>query len=318
MLPDTTSPTARSLLVLELLQDAPGITAERLSQHLGVSERAVRRYVGILREAGVPIESMRGPYGGYRVGRGLRLPPLMFTATEALGLVMAVLEGHHDTSDPADPVGSAIGKIARVLPAAVSRSVEAVRRVQARGPDPDSSPATEVAAAVVQASSDQRRLRFGYRRGPDRQVVMEVDPWAVVVRYGRWYLLCWSHTVEARRVLRIDRMTDIEPLEPTFEPPDDLDPLDALEEHLSEGWRLEVEVVIDAPLHHVARRVRRNVGRLEPIDDEHTRLVGSTDEPEWYAEHLAELRVPFHVVGPPELRDAVRDLGRLLLAAAEG
>ncbi|MFZ0139945.1 MAG: HTH domain-containing protein, partial [Aeromicrobium sp.] len=97
MLRETTSPTARALLVLELLQNAPGITADRLGERLGVSERAARRYVAILRETGIPIESTRGPYGGYRVGRGVRLPPLMFTATEALGLVMAALEGHRQT-----------------------------------------------------------------------------------------------------------------------------------------------------------------------------------------------------------------------------
>ena len=59
-----TSPTARALLALELVQGSPGITAERLADKLGVSERAARRYVGILREAGIPIESVRGPYGG--------------------------------------------------------------------------------------------------------------------------------------------------------------------------------------------------------------------------------------------------------------
>jgi predicted DNA-binding transcriptional regulator YafY len=117
--PDS-SPTARALLTLELVQDAPGITADRLADKLGVSERAARRYVGILREAGIPIESVRGPYGGYRVGRGLRLPPLTFSATEALGLVMAVLDGHHEAGDPTDPVGSALGKIIRGLPEAVA------------------------------------------------------------------------------------------------------------------------------------------------------------------------------------------------------
>src|SRR5213596_3384782 len=114
------SPTARALLALELLQGSPGITADRLADKLGVSERAARRYVGILREAGIPIESVRGPYGGYRLGRGLRLPPLMFSAAEAIGLVMAVLDGHHDAGDPTDPVGSALGKLVRALPEAVA------------------------------------------------------------------------------------------------------------------------------------------------------------------------------------------------------
>jgi predicted DNA-binding transcriptional regulator YafY len=63
------------------------------------------------------------------VGRGLRLPPLTFTAAEAMGLVMAVLEGHRNAADPADLVGSALGKIVRVLPERVAAPVRAVRAV---------------------------------------------------------------------------------------------------------------------------------------------------------------------------------------------
>src|SRR4051794_41328029 len=122
------SPTARALMALELLQASPGITAERLADKLGVSDRAARRYVAILREAGIPIESVRGPYGGYSVGRGLRLPPLLFTSAEALGLVMAVLDGHHQAAHPTEPVGSALGKIVRALPQPVAAQAELGRR----------------------------------------------------------------------------------------------------------------------------------------------------------------------------------------------
>ncbi len=74
------------------------------------------------------MESTRGPYGGYRAGRGIRLPPLVFTATEALGLVMAVLDGSHAAADADDPVGAALGKIIRVLPENVGRQAATMRR----------------------------------------------------------------------------------------------------------------------------------------------------------------------------------------------
>src|SRR6185437_15678847 len=96
---------------------------------LGVTERAARRYVAILREADLPIQSVSGPHGGYRVGRGLRLPPLMFSAAEAMGLVMAVLEGHRGAADPTDPVGAALAKILRVLPERAAGQVRAFRDV---------------------------------------------------------------------------------------------------------------------------------------------------------------------------------------------
>ena len=197
---DTTSPTARALLALELIQGSPGITADRLGDRLGVSDRAARRYVGILREAGIPIESVRGPYGGYRVGRGLRLPPLMFSAVEALGLVMAVLDGHHDASDPSGPVGSALGKIVRALPAPVAEQAEAVRRATAPAPDRGAArPDPGTTAALVRACSERRRTRLDYRTEAGSEWVVEVEPWAVVVRHGRWYLLCRSCRAEAVR-----------------------------------------------------------------------------------------------------------------------
>ncbi|MEQ4722026.1 WYL domain-containing protein [Nonomuraea sp. B19D2] len=316
MKPDT-SPTARALLALELVQGTPGITADRLADKLGVSERAARRYVEILREAGIPIESVRGPYGGYRLGRGLRLPPLMFSAAEALGLVMAVLDGHHQAGDPTDLVGSALGKIVRALPEPVAAQVEAVRRTTAPAPDRAAArPDPDTTNALVQACSNHRRVRLDYRSEAGSEWVIEAEPWAVVVRHGRWYLLCRNHTADARRAYRIDRVRGVEVLDDTFNPPADLDPVATLEEHLAVGWEYDVEVVIDAPVDAVARCLPRALGRLQPLDTGTTRLVGSTGNPVWYAEQLAAIRAPYRIVKCPELRQAARVLGQRLLAAA--
>jgi predicted DNA-binding transcriptional regulator YafY len=310
------SPAARALLVLEMIQNAPGITAERLGERLGLSDRAVRRHVGVLREAGIPVESTRGRYGGYRIGRGLRLPPLMFTPAEALGLVMAVLEGHPAGEE--DPVGQALGKIVRALPEPLARPADAVRRVPARGwhvvvPD------AEVTLQLVQASDAGRRVRLRYGHDQDREWDVVLDPWAVVVRHRRWYLLGWSHDKQARRVLRVDRVRSVALLPETFEAPADLDALDAVEEQLSMGWKHVVEVVIEAPLEECRHWLARSLGRLEEIDEHRTRLLATTDEPEWYAAQLANLPMRFRLVGSPEVRAAMVDLGgRLLTAATDG
>jgi predicted DNA-binding transcriptional regulator YafY len=311
------SPTARALLALELLQASPGISGERLAEKLGVSDRAARRYVGILREAGIPIESVRGPYGGYRVGRGLRLPPLIFTATEALGLVMAVLDGHHNASDPADLVGNALGKIMRALPQPVAAQAEAVRRSTAPAPDRGAArPDPETTTALVQACASGRRVRLSYRSEAGSEWDMDVDPWAVVVRHGRWYLLCWSHSASARRAYRIDRAHDVRLLDYTFSPPADLDPVAMLEDHLGVGWEYETEIVIDAPFEAVARCVPRALGRLEQIDTGSSRLTGSTSNPAWYAEQLVTIPASYRILGCPELQEAARVLGQRMLAAA--
>jgi predicted DNA-binding transcriptional regulator YafY len=204
------SPAGRALRALELLQAEPGITGGRLAAQLGVTERAARRYIAILREAGIPVESTRGPYGGYRAARGIRLPPLVFTATEALGLVMAVLDGSHAAADADDPVGAALGKIIRVLPENVGRPAATMRRHACAAPDRGAvRPDPETTSALVDAIAAQRRVSIGYRSQSGRQWAEDVDPWAVVVRHGRWYLLCHSHRADAVRAFRIDRIQSV-------------------------------------------------------------------------------------------------------------
>jgi predicted DNA-binding transcriptional regulator YafY len=113
----------------------------------------------------------------------------MFTAAEALGLVMAVLEGHSKAADPADPVGGALAKIVRVLPERVAGPVRSVRDVSGWGAADQYRPSPELTTALIESSAAARRLRLAYRMGAaDRE--MEVDPWAVVLRHSRWYLPC--------------------------------------------------------------------------------------------------------------------------------
>jgi predicted DNA-binding transcriptional regulator YafY len=308
------SPTARALLALEVIQNHPGITAQSLGDSLGVTERAARRYVAILREADLPIESVSGPHGGYRVGRGLRLPPLMFTAAEAIGLVMAVLEGHRDAASPTDLVGGALAKIVRVLPERVSGPVRALRTVPPPLAAPGTSPSPVLAAQLIEACTAAHRVRLGYRlHTADR--MMDIDPWAVVLRHSRWYLLGWSHTVQARRVLRVDRIVSVDALPDAFTPPNDLDALRTLEEHLSQGWTYPVDVLVEATVEEVSRWLPRSLGRLEPEPEGRTRIRATTDEPDWYARQLAVLPAPFRIIGSPELQRAAAALGRRLVQA---
>jgi predicted DNA-binding transcriptional regulator YafY len=229
-----------------------------------------------------------------------------------------VLDGHHDAADAADPVGSALGKLLRALPEPVARQADAVRLTTAPAPDRAAArPDPETATSLVQACAERRRVRLVYRSEAGSEWAMEVDPWAVVVRHGRWYLLCWSHSADARRTYRIDRVREVEMLSDTFSPPADLDPVAVLEENLAIGWEYEVEVVIDAPFDTVARCVPRSVGRLEPIGPESSRLVGTTSNPKWYAEQLTAIPASYRIMGGPEVQQAARVLGQRLLAAGE-
>jgi predicted DNA-binding transcriptional regulator YafY len=230
---------------------------------------------------------------------------------------MAVLDGHHNASDPADPVGSALGKIMRALPEPVAAQAEAVRRTTAPAPDRAAArPDPATTTALVQACLNRQQIRLGYRSEAGSELVIDVEPWAVVVRHGRWYLLCRSRTSDARRAYRIDRVRAVEVLDDTFSPPADLDPVAMLEEHLAVGWEYDVDVVIHAPFDEVARCVPRALGRLTPLDAKTSRLAGSTGNPTWYAEKLAAIPASYRITACPELQDAARVLGERLLAAS--
>lgn len=315
----TTNPTARALRTLELVQVHPGITAEQIGDRLGASDRAVRRWIANLRAAGVAIESEPGRYGGYRLGRGHRPPPLVFTANEALALVMAVLDGHHVAADDGEPVGSALAKLEAVLPEHVARHAGAVRRHARAAPDRAAArPDPMTTGALVDALTTRCPLVLTYRPESGRLRRFTVDPWAIVVRHARWYLLCHSHTADAARALRVDRIVALGPLDGPLrvEPPADLDPVAWLEHHLSTGWRHHTHVVFDAPVDTVKPYVTASAGRLSPVEHDRCELIGTTDNPAAYAaERLATIPLPFRVIGGPELRDAVRQLGDRLDAA---
>ncbi|WP_420451992.1 helix-turn-helix transcriptional regulator [Ilumatobacter sp.] len=306
-------PVAHALRVLRLLQANPGIGAAEIAGRLEISERAVRRYIATLRSVGISIDSTRGRYGGYRIGRSTEPPPLVFESGEVLGLVTAVLDGHHAAADPDDPVGSALSKLIASLPAATARQASIVRSHARAAPDRGAARSNPtVVTSLADALAEERRVRFDYTTSAGRTFEVDCDPWAVVVRHGRWYLLCHAHRPDATRSYRIDRITRLGTLTAatTTAPPADFDPVTALEAHMATGWEYDAVIDFDAPIGDVAPWVRPPMGRLEASPDgQRCRLRGTTSNPQMYAsEWLAPIPHPFHVHGGPELRDAVHDV----------
>jgi predicted DNA-binding transcriptional regulator YafY len=140
----------------------------------------------------------------------------------------------------------------------------------------------------------------------------------VVVRYGRWYLLCHSHHADALRTFRVDRISQVAVLEDTFEVPADLDPAAALEANLGQGWEHDTRVRFEAPLAEVRPWVRPVMGELRELPGGGCELVGTTSNPEAYAgEWLAGVPLAFTVVGGEELRAAVATVGARLTRAVQ-
>lgn len=154
-----------------------------------------------------------------------------------------------------------------------------------------------------------------YRSEAGTELTVDVDPWGVVARAGRWYLLCYSHHVEAVRTYRVDRIASVARTTRRFDLPEDLDPVAALGEHLGTGWRYPTRVVFSAPLEEVQRWVRPPMGHLEPHEAGCV-LIGTTSSPGMYArEWLSVIPFPFRVEGGDELRASVAEVVAQFTAA---
>lgn len=318
---EATRPASRILSMLELLQDRPGITGPQLADQLGVSGRTVRRYVGALQEMGIPIEPTAGRYGGYRLISGFRLPPLMFSADEAIGLVLAIIAARpQGVSGAEHPAERAIAKIERVLSPDLARKVSDIREgvimpsglwdAGALFPSPD------VLTTLTHASLGSHRIWMRYSRADGDESAREVDPYGIVALFGRWYLHGWCHLRHDRRTFRVDRIRRADLLPKSFERPGDIDVLAAVESSLamSRGWRVVVRV--DAAMDDVRCHVPRALAVLEVDSDDRTILMASTDDVDWFAWRLMNIPYELTVIEPPELRDAFGRIGERMQAIA--
>ena len=307
------SPTSRALQALALIQARPGIPAQDLADRLGVTTRAVRRCVATLRDAGVPVAARSGPDGGYRIGRGVRMPPMLFSEAEALGLTMAVLPD----AGTDGPLASALDKLVQALPGRVGEQATLMRRtaVASRAVAAAEPPDPRTGIALVRAVAERRVVTITYAAASGRVAERTLDPWAVVARRRRWYLVARDHRPDAVRTLRLDRVRAVEVLDRAAHPPADLDPAALLEEHLGAGWTHETRVVFDRPPEEVRRFCGPVMGTLAPHPGGCV-LTGTTDNPEMYAaEWLAGVPLPFRVEGGPELREAVARTAERLRAS---
>lgn len=308
------SPTARVLRTLDLIHNRPGVTAAEVADRLGVTERAVRRYVGTLRDAGVPVNGNTGRYGGYQIGRGVRLPPVAFSGAEALALVMALVDSRAG-APPDSLVGEGVGKLLRALPDSVARPARQLWQTIAAAPSDYPRPDPSVTSGLIEAVAAARRVRLGYRSAAGHEWTSEVDPWAVVVRRGLWYLLCAIRDGEVR-TYRVDRVTSLDLLNGRADVPVELDAVAQLEQSLSRGWEYPTRVRFPAAtVDRVRHWLPGTMGELV-ADGDDCLLIGTTSNPDMYAgEWLAQVPLPFVVEGGTELRAAVAAVAERLRAS---
>ena len=313
-------PTTRLLSMLELLQARERIGVPELARRLEVGERTVRRYAARLREMGIPVEAELGRYGAYYLRSGYRLPPMIFTDEEALGLALGLLAARHlGLAGVAPAVEGALGKLERVMSEALRGRIRALQETVSIAATRPRAPArSEALLTLAAAVGEQRRVRLCYSSGLSRETKREVDPYGVMHREGYWYAVGYCHLRKGMRLFRLDRVLEAEMLEETFARPAGLDSPGAVLSAVANthGDRWSVEVLLETRVEEVRGQLPWVGLSLEQTEGG-TLLRCSTWSLEWPARVLAGLDCSFVVRRPTELRDALEQRAEKLATLAK-
>ncbi|MEZ0106611.1 putative DNA-binding transcriptional regulator YafY [Catenulispora sp. EB89] len=316
-------PVGRVLTLLELLQSGGVRPAAELADRLGVDPRTVRRYVDHLLDLDIPVESVRGRHGGYRLARGFRLPPLMLGDDEALAVLLGLLSGRRSgltaTLGPAGETAAA--KIRRVLPARLADRLDGVlESIAFTGGEQDQSAAPDatVLLTIADAVANRRPIALAYGDRTDRTV----HPYAIVSHEKRWYVRALDPAIAEERTFRLDRIGAVRTLPGTFEPPAE-DPVRGLVTGFATAeYRHEVVIRVEGTVEQIRTRFPASVATLQPLADEGRprwhRLAIRAERLDWLPATLAALDLPFEIERPAELRDLVLALAERLASRARG
>ncbi|MGP3977941.1 helix-turn-helix transcriptional regulator [Streptomyces sp. 8N114] len=325
--------SARLLSLLSLLQvrrDWPGAL---LAERLCVSPRTVRRDVDRLRELGYPIMASKGPDGGYRLGAGTELPPLLFDDEQAVALAVALQSAAGTGAGIEEAAARALNTVRQVMPARLRHRIDTLQ-VTAVG-RPTARPTPQVDSRVLMALSAavhaREVLRFDYASASPSGAGQDstgppprrAQPHHLVTWSGRWYLVAWDLDREDWRIFRADRISPRTPTGPRFTPREvpggEVAAFVADRFQGSDGpddWPCRGEVILDLPAAAVSRYVHD--GLVEELGPDRCRLVlGSWSWP-GLAATIGRFDADIEVVGPPELRHAFAHLARRYADASAG
>ncbi|MGW1676943.1 helix-turn-helix transcriptional regulator [Saccharopolyspora sp. NPDC002376] len=301
---------ARLLRLLSLLQMGRDWSGTELAERLEVTTRTVRRDVDRLRELGYPVHTTIGPNGGYRLGPGAALPPLLLDDDEAVAVAVGLhtaAAGHVTGAEEASL--RALTKLEQVLPSRLRHRVTTLRNaVVTMSPGNEPGVRAAVLTAVSAAVRAAETLRFDYLDHNGTASRRNVEPHRLVCWGRKWYLVGWDVERTAWRTFRVDRMTLRTPNGPRFahrEPPDG-DVAAYLRRTMGfEMWPLRSHLLVHAPAANINSRID---GIVTPVDESTCRLELASDSYDLVALVVGMLDADFEVESPPELAEHLHKL----------
>lgn len=314
------TPTARLLDLLSILQRGGEHPGPALAERLGVTERTVRRDVDRLRELGYAVEARRGSEGAYRLGAGgTALPPLLLDEEEAIALAVCVRTAAGDSvRGVGEAAERALAKLRQSLPTRARTQAEALSAATVRLPSTTGAEVDETVLLEVSAACrTPERLELGYRSAAGVETERRVDPYRVVNVDRRWYLMAYDVDRRDWRTFRLDRIRAVRRTGHGVRLVDPPDPVTYVRASISTApYPFRARVVVHAPAREVARHIGPSVGTIEEIDDERSRLEFGADDLDYLAVELGRLGHEFDVEEPDELRPHLAAMAARLGRAA--
>jgi predicted DNA-binding transcriptional regulator YafY len=303
--------SARLLRLLALLQTRKEWAGTELAGRLDVTTRTLRRDVDRLRELGYPVNARIGVGGGYQLGAGAEMPPLLLDDDEAVAVAFGLQSG---AVGPVIGIGEpslrALTKLRQVMPARLRHRLDALQVEVVDQRRAKSAVEAKLLAAVAAVCHNRERLRFDYRARNGTETRREVEPYRVVRAESRWYLAAWDLARNDWRSFRVDRMTPKIPTGPRFEPRELPD--GGATALVAKGIRwtysqVHARVRLHAPLDQVAPRVPEDWVMAEAESADTCVVTIRGENLPAIAHWLPIFDVAFTVLDPPELRDACRE-----------
>ncbi len=310
--------TARVLELLGLLQSRPVWSGPELAARLGVTERSVRRDIGRLRELGYPVGASKGVGGGYRLGAGRALPPLLLDAEEAVAVAVCLrLAAGGTVAGVGEAALRTLAKLDQVLPGRLRAQVAAVHEATETLDVAGATVDPEVLMTLARASRDRHRVRFSYVARDGETTERVVEPYRMVATGRRWYLLAYDVERADWRTFRLDRMREVTATTWLFAAREAPDAREYVARAVTQSpYRYVARVRFDAPAERVRQVVPATAGTVEPVDHGSSLLTAGADHLDHLCVYLASVGAEFTVLDPPELREVMAVLADRLARAA--
>jgi predicted DNA-binding transcriptional regulator YafY len=312
--------TGRVLQLLGLLQARRVWSGDELAERLGVTGRSVRRDVERLRDLGYPVHASKGHGGGYQLGAGAALPPLLLDPEEAVAMAVCLrLAAGGSVAGVGESALRALSKLDQVMPARLRSQVSAVHdaTVTLTSGQSDTPVEPDVLMTLARASRDREHVTAGYVDLRGNVTQRRLEPYQLVTTGRRWYLLCFDRDKEDWRTLRLDRMADVRALGSTFSPREAPDAASYVRRSISSfPYRYIARVRYQAPQHVVAQVFSTASADIQPDGDDACIVTTGADDPERMVMYLALPGCDFEVLEPPEVIAAVRAVAERLTRAA--